>query len=146
MCLLAVIFGAFIVYRLYRLSDQMTHQIIRLYENLEQITADIKKGTKTASGAKQAATTLSFKKSNKELNDLQITFNKVAKSLQIATQAETQGNSAQALLNYHEAYSTYQEYDNVKEQGVCLNNIGSIFMKRKEYDKAESYFKKAAED
>ena len=70
MCLLAVIFGAFIVYRLYRLSDQMTHQIIRLYENLEQITVDIKKGIKTASGVKQAATTLSFKKSNKELNDL----------------------------------------------------------------------------
>jgi len=58
----------------------MTHQIIRLYENLEQITADIKKGTKKSSG-KQTATTLSFKKSNKELNDLQITFNKVAKSL-----------------------------------------------------------------
>ena len=48
----------------------MTHQIIRLYENLEQITVDIKKGIKTASGVKQAATTLSFKKSNKELNDL----------------------------------------------------------------------------
>jgi hypothetical protein len=47
----------------------MTHQIIRLYETLEQITADIKKGTKSAGGPKQA-TTLSFKKSNKELNDL----------------------------------------------------------------------------
>ncbi len=68
-CLLAFIFGGFIVFRLYRVADLMTHQIIRLYENLEQITADIKKGTKTSSG-KQAATALSFKKSNKELNDL----------------------------------------------------------------------------
>ena len=68
-CLLAVVFGGFIVYRLYRMAVQMTEQIIRLYENLEQITADIKTGTKTSSG-KQAATTLSYKKSNKELNDL----------------------------------------------------------------------------
>jgi Tfp pilus assembly protein PilF len=48
-------------------------------------------------------------------------------------------------LNYHEAYNTYQEYNNIKEQGVCLNNIGSIFMKRKEYDKAETYFTRAAD-
>lgn len=54
-----------------------------------------------------------------------------------------EGEDAQALLNYHEAFNIFSDFKNSREQGVCLNNIGSIFMRRHEYQKAYSYFTRA---
>ncbi len=101
-------------------------QIVRLFETLEKITLN-----KT-----QNTAVLSFKKSSKELNELSLTFNKVAKTIQIATISLEEGEEAQALLNYHEAFNIFSDFKNLREQGVCLNNIGSIFMRRHEYMKA----------
>jgi len=88
---------------------------------------------------------LSFKKSSKELNELSLTFNKVAKTIKIATASIKEGDEAQALLNYHEAFTIFSDFKNVREQGVCLNNIGTIFMKRHEYLKAYNYFERATQ-
>lgn len=54
----------------------------------------------------------------------------------MARTAEKEGNAHMSLLNYSEAYSVFKEFQNYREMGVCLNNIGSICM-------AESNFMKA---
>lgn len=58
-------------YRLKLLAKKITLQIVRLFETLEKITSN--KSHHTA--------VLSFKKSSKELNELSLTFNKVAKTI-----------------------------------------------------------------
>lgn len=139
LCIVMVVFTlTFLVFsaiRLSNLSTKMTLQIVRLYESLELITSN--------ESAKSAE--LSFKKSSKELNELSLTFNKVAKTIKIATTSIKEGDEAQALLNYHEAFNIFSDFKNVREQGVCLNNIGTIFMKRHEYLKAYSYFERATQ-
>ena len=65
--------------RVKRLAKKMTAQIIYLYETLYQINADRKKQT--------GAVELSFKPSNKELNELHLTFNRVARTINLATQS-----------------------------------------------------------
>jgi hypothetical protein len=57
---------------------------VRLFETLEKITLN-----KTHNTA-----VLSFKKSSKELNELSLTFNKVAKTIQIATISLEEGEEA----------------------------------------------------
>ena len=66
------------VTRVKRLSIKMTAQIIYLYETLYQISSDRKR---------KGAVELSFKQSSKELNELHLTFNKVARTINLATQS-----------------------------------------------------------
>lgn len=79
-------FGFLIVaaYRLHFLAKKITLQIVRLFETLEKITS--KKSNKSA--------VLSFKKSSKELNELSLTFNKVAKTIKVATASLEEGEEA----------------------------------------------------
>ena len=116
-------FLVLVSYRLILLAKKITLQIVRLFETLERVT----------SSSQHNNSTLSFKKSSKELNELSLTFNKVAKTIQIAVASLEEVEDAQALLNYHEAFNIFQDFKNAREQGVCLNNIGSIFMRRQEY-------------
>ena len=112
------------VMRVKRLSKKMTAQIIYLYETLYQISNDHKR---------KGAVELSYKDSSKELNELHLTFNRVARTINLATQSmavqESEEKQAQALLSYADAYHIYHEFDeNHKQKGVCLTNIGSIMM------------------
>ena len=65
------------VMRVRRLAFKMTAQIIHLYETLYQIAND--------SQRKEGAVELSFKATSKELNELNLTFNRVARTLKLAT-------------------------------------------------------------
>jgi len=56
----------------------MTAQIIYLYETLYQISNDNKR---------KGAVELSYKDSSKELNELHLTFNRVARTMALATQS-----------------------------------------------------------
>jgi tetratricopeptide (TPR) repeat protein len=118
-----------------KLARKITLQIVRLYETINIFVSN--RSHKTAA--------LSFKKSSRELNDLQITFNNVAKTIQIASQSHKDGEEAQALLNYHEAFTIFSDFKNFKDQGVCLNNIGSVHLRRHEYQKAYHYFDRASQ-
>lgn len=90
----------------------MTNQIINLYETLYQISRDRK--TK-----KNEAVQLSFKHSSKELNQLHLTFNAVARTLNLATQSikdqEGKEKQASALLSYADAYKIFEEFGNENE-------------------------------
>ena len=66
------------VMRVKRLSQKMTAQIIYLYETLYQISNDSKR---------KGAVELSYKDSSKELNELHLTFNRVARTMALATQS-----------------------------------------------------------
>lgn len=114
------------IFRLLRISQKMTGQIINLYETLYQIVS-MNQSNKDNKGAVQ----LSFHPSCKEINELHLTFNRVAKTINLATQSimDQQGDEklAQALMSYSEAYHIFGEFDkDHKERGVCLANIGSI--------------------
>ena len=67
------------VMRVKRLAFKMTAQIIHLYETLYQIAQDRKN--------KRGAVELSFKHTSKELNELHLTFNRVARTINLATQS-----------------------------------------------------------
>lgn len=69
------------ILRVKRLAVKMTAQIINLYETLYQIASDSKR--------KEGAVELSFKRSCKELNELQLTFNRVARTINLATKSMT---------------------------------------------------------
>lgn len=95
------------VMRVKRLAIKMTAQIIHLYETLYQIASD-----RTRKGAVE----LSFKHTSKELNELHLTFNKVARTINLASLTmkdtiEDEHALAQSLLGYADAYHIYHEYD-----------------------------------
>ena len=60
------------------LARKMTLQIINLYETLYEIASERKR---------DGAVELSFKESSKELNELHLTFNRVARTINLASQS-----------------------------------------------------------
>ena len=89
------------IFAVKRTSDQITRGIIHLYETLKEI-ADQKKEQKTS--------VLSFKKSALELNELHRTFNKIAKTMMLASSGMKE-NKEKAMLNYCEAYHIFKEFN-----------------------------------
>lgn len=72
-----IVIGA--LHRIKRVSYKMTAQIISLYETLYMISSD--------RSNRGGAVELTFKPSNKELNDLHLAFNKTARTINLATQS-----------------------------------------------------------
>ena len=71
----------------------------------------------------------------KEMNTLNLTYNQFAKITSLAT-SFGQDQNEKALLNYSEAFGIFEDFDDQHQQGVCLANIGTIFMQEKDYDMA----------
>ena len=65
------------ILRARRIAFKMTAQIIHLYETLYQI----------AEAKKEGAVELSFRETSKELNELHLTFNRVARTINLATES-----------------------------------------------------------
>ena len=144
---IAVIFIMFFiilgVWRIDRLAFKMTNQIIALYETLFQINMNRK-------NKKKAVMQLSFKYSSKEINQLHLTFNAVARTLNLASMSLKKTMSdeelSMALLSYADAYKIFEQFGEESEQkGICLANIGSIMLQKGDYIKAMQYYKKAEE-
>jgi len=110
-----------------RFAFKVTSHIIHLYETLYQISSDRKR--------KNTTFELSFKHTNAELNELHLTFNRVARTINLATQSyQTDHERAQALLSFSDAYHIYNEFDSEHSQkGVCLANIGQIMMQMDDF-------------
>ena len=111
-------------WRVNRLAYKMTEGIIYLYETLYEIASEKKK---------DGAVELSFRANCRELNELNITFNSVARTINLAyskmSSHLTEEQQAQALLSYADAYHIYSEFDeNHSQKGVCLANMGSVMM------------------
>ena len=112
------------VFRANELAKKMTQNIIFLYETLYEISSEQK-------GGKKGAVELSYKDTSKELNELHLTFNRVVRTMNLASQSistiQTKEQLAQSLLSYADAYYIFNEFDeNHSQKGVCVANIGSI--------------------
>ena len=86
----------------------MTANIISLYETLSEIQVERK-------GKHKGAVELSYKETSRELNELHLTFNRVARTINLASQSMkerlTEEQQAQALLSYGDAYHIYHSFD-----------------------------------
>lgn len=54
-----------------------------------------------------------------------------------------QNNDAIAIMDYAEAYTVFS--DNKKAQGICLNNIGHIYHRLQDFNKAYKSYSDAAQ-
>ena len=102
----------------------MTDQVIQFYETMEDILAI---DTKTHQ------VNFTYKASCEELNDLQLAFNKFAKTLNISNRVVEQGQEYRALLDYAEAYHIFSDFDNKRQMGICLSNMAAIRFQINEY-------------
>ena len=95
-----------------------------MYENLYQISKELKNKTSNT-------VELAYKETNQELNELLLTFNRVARIIKLSNSSmvvnQTEEQLAQSLLSYADAFEIYNEFDrNHSQKGVCMANIGSI--------------------
>ena len=130
-------------FRVRRLAYKMTASIINLYETLHEISG-ARKGMK-------GAVELSYKSTSKELNELHLTFNRVARTINLASKSMatkmTEEQQAQALLSYADAFHIYHEFDeHHRQKGVCLANIGSIMSQMGDYKTAMQYYAASIEN
>ena len=88
---------------------------------------------------------LTFKQSTAELNELHLTFNKVAKTINIANTTIKEGEEAKAILNFNEAYHIFKDFNNERQMSVCISNIGGLRMQIKSYRWAAVAYAQAAE-
>ena len=86
---------------------------------------------------------LTFKASCAELNELQLTFNKVAKMIKITNKTVNKGYELRALLDYSEAYFVFKEFQDGHQVGICLSNMGAIRFSIFQYEKANLSFSRA---
>ena len=50
-----------------------------------------------------------------------------------------------ALLNLADTYNVFGEFENEKEQSVCLSNIGAIMQQKGDYEMANLCFEESTE-
>lgn len=81
MFLLTTLLIILAVFRVKRLSKKMTYNIINLYETLYEMSGELKASKKTET------VELSYRETSKELNELHLTFNRVARTINLATQS-----------------------------------------------------------
>ena len=122
-----VILSLFLLFRIKEIAKKMTDKIIWVYETLERVT-------RTRRRDDTGAIQLLYKASSLEINELQLNFNKVAKTLSLADSSTDNKN---AFLNYVEAYNIFGEFDKDHSQrGVCLMNMGTIMARKGDLIKA----------
>lgn len=133
---ITVILSLLLIFRIKEIARKMTHKIIWVYQTLE----DVIKKRKANEGRIQ----LVYKATSSEINELQLNFNKIAKTLSLAEKTIDNKENEAALLNYSEAYQIFEEFSpDHSQRGVCLMNIGAIMMRKKEYPSAFLYFNTA---
>lgn len=90
-------------------------------------------------GDKKEDIWINYKDHNYEINTLYQAFSKLAKTVRIASDSLQHGNNVEALLNYHDVLLIFKQIKNDAKSGSCMNNIGCIYIKTKEYDLARKF-------
>jgi tetratricopeptide (TPR) repeat protein len=88
---------------------------------------------------------LDYRPTNYEMNTLYLSFSDLTKCIKVARDSLYEGDDNQALLNYHEVASIFQDLQNDGKLGGCMNNIGCIYLKKEQFETAIDFFNKSIE-
>ena len=86
---------------------------------------------------------LNYKPRNHEINLLYLAFSKLTKTIKVARNSLYEGDDNQALLNYHEVAEIFSELKNREKEGSCINNLGCIYIKKDQFEKAITFLSEA---
>ena len=111
-----------------RTAKNMSKQIIDIYETLHKIV-NLKSKVE-----------LSYKPACEEVNELQKAFNKFAKTINISKKNVREGKEYEALLEYAQAFHIFKEFNNIRQMGICKQNMGAIRFKINELKSAHFRF------
>ncbi len=53
------------------------------------------------------------------------------------------GDDNQALLNYHEVNEIFKNLNNSEKHGSCMNNLGCIYLKKKQFETSIDFLNEA---
>lgn len=68
----------------------------------------------------------------------------MAKIIFVGNQTPKHGEELQAIVRLSEAKAIFQKLGNTGSSGVCLSNLGSLYMQMEEYQRAAEAFEAAA--
>ena len=82
---------------------------------------------------------LNYSPRNQEMNQLYLAFSKLTKTIKFARMSMALGDSNTALLKYHEVADIFRELQNFEQLGSCINNLGCIYLKKKQYKNSKIF-------
>ena len=82
---------------------------------------------------------LNYKPRNKEINLLYLAFSNLTKTIKVARNSLYEGYDNQALIGYHEVAQIFRQLDNQQKLGMCMNNLGCIYLKKDQFETANEY-------
>jgi tetratricopeptide (TPR) repeat protein len=88
---------------------------------------------------------LNYKPRNKEINLLYLAFSNLTKTIKVARNSLYEGDDNQALIGYHEVAQIFRQLDNQQKLGMCMNNLGCIYLKKDSFEIANEYLQKSIE-
>jgi len=86
---------------------------------------------------------LNYKPRNNEINVLYLAFSNLTKTIKVARESLYEGDDNQALLDYHEVASIFNKLNNNEKYGSCMNNLGCIYLKKNQFEKAIEYLEES---
>lgn len=85
---------------------------------------------------------LNYRPASREVNELHLTFNKMARTM-MNTFDDEKCSEEKALLNLADTYNVFEEFKNPREQAVCITNIGAIMKKKGDLKMANLCFEES---
>ena len=101
--ILLILYG---YWRAKSIAQKMTKQVVTLYENLNEISQK----SKGKQSGQRNVVELKYVPACKEMNDLNLIYNKFAKIISLASTFDEDQND-KALLNYSEAFGIFEDFD-----------------------------------
>lgn len=132
-------------YFLNMIAENITDPIINLKEEIGDIIEfrmEEKQGFKQQAGREWDIMN-TYQNRNDEVNKLHLAFSRLTKSVRLAKNSLDLGDDNKALLNYHEVADLFYELKNQEKFGICLNNIGCLYLKKSQFENASIFLVEA---
>ena len=97
---------------------------------MDDLASTNKRIEKSKGNEKEFDIMLHYRPTNYEMNTLYLSFSDLTKCIKVARDSLYEGDDNQALINYHEVASIFQNLQNEDKLGACMNNIGIIYLKK----------------
>lgn len=117
-------------------ANKVKHQLGLIEKNAKKYVANQRK-------TQDFNLMLNYRPRNQEINQLYLAFSKLTKTIKFARNSLVLGENNQALLNYHEIADIFSELQNNTKLGICINNLGCIYLKKKQYSNSRIFLMEA---